>query len=132
MQYETRLCLLHINDIGSSGVIADAAAGIAAARFHLADVIRRDQTGDPSHPAPNGSARARAPTGLIQRGHAFHGRENEEQEIEVPSPGARINRVVAMLSNDELKILKRIAREKKLPLGTAAYEIIARALKRSK
>jgi hypothetical protein len=49
-----------------------------------------------------------------------------------PSPGARINRVVAMLSNDELKILKRIAREKKLPLGTAAYEIIARALKRSK
>ena len=88
-------------------------------------------------------------TGLIQRGHAFHGRENEEQEAEVgmgrksagrpapgtgrgPSPGARINRVVAMLSNDELKILKRIAREKKLPLGTAAYEIIARALKRSK
>jgi len=49
-----------------------------------------------------------------------------------PSPGARINRVVAMLSNDELKILKRIAREKKLPLGTAAYEIIARALKRFK
>jgi len=47
-----------------------------------------------------------------------------------PSPGARINRVVAMLSNDELKILKRIAKEKKLPLGTAAYEIIARALKR--
>ena len=47
-----------------------------------------------------------------------------------PSPGARINRVVAMLSNDELKVLKRMAREKKLPLGTAAYEIIARALKR--
>jgi hypothetical protein len=48
-----------------------------------------------------------------------------------PSPGARINRVVAMLSNDELKALKRIAREKKLPLGTAAYRIIARALKRN-
>lgn len=48
-----------------------------------------------------------------------------------PSPGARINRVVAMLSNDELKALKRIARRKKLPLGTAAYQIIARALKRN-
>jgi hypothetical protein len=48
-----------------------------------------------------------------------------------PSPGARINRVVAMLSNDELKALKRIAKQKKLPLGTAAYEIIARTLKRS-
>lgn len=47
-----------------------------------------------------------------------------------PSPGARINRVVAMLSNDELKVLKKIARRKKLPLGTAAYQIIARALKR--
>lgn len=47
-----------------------------------------------------------------------------------PSPNARINRVVAMLSNDELKILKRIARKQKLPVGTAAYEIIARTLKR--
>ena len=47
-----------------------------------------------------------------------------------PSPGARINRVVAMLSNDELKTLKRIAKQKKLPLGTAAYQIIARTLKR--
>ena len=47
-----------------------------------------------------------------------------------PSAGARINRVVAMLNNDELKALKRVARKRKLPVGTAAYEIIARALKR--
>ncbi|MFQ5417919.1 MAG: hypothetical protein ACE5FL_12835 [Myxococcota bacterium] len=47
-----------------------------------------------------------------------------------PSPGARINRVVAMLSNDELKALKKFARQQKLPLGTAAHRIIARALKR--
>lgn len=47
-----------------------------------------------------------------------------------PSPGARINRVVAMLSNDELKALKKFARQQKLPLGTAAHQIIARALKR--
>jgi hypothetical protein len=47
-----------------------------------------------------------------------------------PSKDARINRVVAMLSNDELKILERYAKREKLPLGTAAYQIIARALRR--
>jgi hypothetical protein len=47
-----------------------------------------------------------------------------------PSPNARVNRVVAMLNNDELKVLKQIAREQDLPLGTAAYQIIARAIKR--
>ena len=48
-----------------------------------------------------------------------------------PSAQARINRVVVMLSNDELKILNRIAKGKRLPLGTAAYEIVARSLRRS-
>ena len=47
-----------------------------------------------------------------------------------PSKNARINRVVAMLSNDELKTLQKYAKREKLPLGTAAYRIIARALKR--
>jgi hypothetical protein len=47
-----------------------------------------------------------------------------------PSKHARINRVVAMLSNDELKTLKAHARREKLPLGTAAYRIIARTLRR--
>ncbi len=47
-----------------------------------------------------------------------------------PSKDARINRVVAMLSNDELKILKAHAKREKLPLGTAAYRIIAKTLKR--
>ncbi|HEX9814810.1 MAG TPA: hypothetical protein VGB31_07675 [Myxococcota bacterium] len=47
-----------------------------------------------------------------------------------PSKHARINRVVAMLSNDELKILQAHARREKLPLGTAAYRIIALALRR--
>ena len=46
-----------------------------------------------------------------------------------PSKHARINRVVAMLSNDELKILQAHAKRKKLPLGTAAYRIIAEALR---
>ncbi len=47
-----------------------------------------------------------------------------------PSKHARINRVVAMLSNDELKTLQAHARRQKLPLGTAAYRIIAKALRR--
>ncbi len=47
-----------------------------------------------------------------------------------PSKNARINRVVAMLSNDELSILQAHAKRERLPLGTAAYQIIARALRR--
>jgi hypothetical protein len=47
-----------------------------------------------------------------------------------PSKHARINRVVAMLSNEELKTLQAHARRQKLPLGTAAYRIIAKALRR--
>jgi len=47
-----------------------------------------------------------------------------------PSKDARINRVVAMLSNDELKTLQKYAKRQKLPLGTAAYQIIAKALRR--
>lgn len=47
-----------------------------------------------------------------------------------PSRDARINRVVAMLSNSELKILQKHAKREKLPLGTAAYRIIARTLRR--
>ncbi len=46
------------------------------------------------------------------------------------SPQARINRVVVMLDSDEFKILNRIARKEKLPLGTAAYRIMARSLRR--
>jgi hypothetical protein len=47
-----------------------------------------------------------------------------------PSKHARINRVVAMLSNDEFKKLQKHAKGAGLPLGTAAYRIIARSLKR--
>ena len=47
-----------------------------------------------------------------------------------PGEHARINRVVAMLSNDEFKKLQRHARKQKLPLGTAAYQIVRRALAR--
>jgi hypothetical protein len=47
-----------------------------------------------------------------------------------PSRDARINRVVAMISNNELKILQKYAKREKLPLGTAAYQIIARTLRR--
>lgn len=49
-----------------------------------------------------------------------------------PSPNARINRVVVMLNNDELKKLKRMARKERLPLGTAAYQIVANTLRRQR
>ena len=48
------------------------------------------------------------------------------------SPQARINRVVVMINTDELAVLERVARKRKLPLGTAAYELMAAALKRAR
>ena len=47
-----------------------------------------------------------------------------------PSAKARINRVVVMLDEDDYKKLERHARKTKLPLGTAAFEIMNRALMR--
>lgn len=48
-----------------------------------------------------------------------------------PGEDARVNRVVAMVSNRELKVLKRLARKANLPLGTQAYRIIRRTLQRA-
>lgn len=45
---------------------------------------------------------------------------------------ARRNRVVIMLTDVELATLNRIAKASVLPLGTAAYEIVGRALARRK
>lgn len=56
-----------------------------------------------------------------------------------PRPGAgrprtsgaiRRNRVVLMLTDDELSKLTALAAERDLPLGTVAYEIVGRALSR--
>ena len=47
-----------------------------------------------------------------------------------PSRHARINRVVVMLSNDEFKTMQKHSKAQSLPLGTAAYRIVARSLKR--
>jgi hypothetical protein len=47
-----------------------------------------------------------------------------------PSKNARINRVVAMLSNSEHSKLAIRANRADLPLGTYAYRIIARSLAR--
>jgi hypothetical protein len=47
-----------------------------------------------------------------------------------PSAKARINRVVVMLDEDDYKVLERQARRTKLPLGTAAFELMHKALKR--
>jgi len=46
------------------------------------------------------------------------------------SETVRHNRVVILLSDGELAKLHRWANERKLPLGTVAYEIVERALRR--
>ena len=42
------------------------------------------------------------------------------------------NRVVVTLTDAELKMLRRFAGEKDLPLGTAVRDVLVRALKRRK
>lgn len=46
-----------------------------------------------------------------------------------PSPNSRMHRVAIMLDDTELKALKRRARKSKQPISTAAWVIVARALK---
>lgn len=47
-----------------------------------------------------------------------------------PSGEVRRNRVVLLLTDSELSKLECLARERDLPIGTAAYEIVGRALAR--
>ena len=49
-----------------------------------------------------------------------------------PSTGAglRRNRVVVALTDPEMTELQKLAATRDLPIGTAAYEILSRALKR--
>ena len=49
-----------------------------------------------------------------------------------PPEQVRRNRVVVMLTDDELAELTKLADERELPLGTTAYEFVARGLKRRK
>lgn len=44
----------------------------------------------------------------------------------------RSNRVVVMVTDDELSKLQRIAEREERPLGTVAYKLLAGALKRKK
>jgi hypothetical protein len=44
----------------------------------------------------------------------------------------RKNRVAIMLRDDELVALRRLAERDDVPLSTAAYELVARGLKRLK
>lgn len=45
-----------------------------------------------------------------------------------PSPNARKNRVAIMLTDGELKKLRRLATRKKTPVATLAYELMAKTL----
>lgn len=46
-----------------------------------------------------------------------------------PEEQVRRHRVVVMLRDQELAALRRIAEERGIPLGTAAYELLARHLR---
>jgi hypothetical protein len=47
-----------------------------------------------------------------------------------PSPDSRRNRLTITLRDTELAVLQRMAEKRDLPVGTVAYEIVARALRR--
>lgn len=47
-----------------------------------------------------------------------------------PTAQIRRNRVVCMVTDSELATLHRLADERGLPLGTVAYEILARGMRR--
>ena len=47
-----------------------------------------------------------------------------------PSGDLRRNRIAFMVTDAELAKLERLAKERRLPLGTVAYEIVERALRR--
>ena len=49
-----------------------------------------------------------------------------------PPEKVRRNRVVITLTDLELAKLHRLAEERDLPIGTAAYEIVERSLRRRK
>ena len=46
--------------------------------------------------------------------------------------GARRNRVVVLLTDEQLEALQRLAEEEFLPTGTVAYQLLARVLMRRK
>jgi len=49
-----------------------------------------------------------------------------------PIEELRRNRIAFMVTDTELAKLERLADERRLPLGTVAYEIVERALRRRK
>lgn len=46
-----------------------------------------------------------------------------------PGPNARKNRVAVMLSDTDLAKMSRIAKRKKMPVATLAFELIEKGLK---
>ncbi len=48
-----------------------------------------------------------------------------------PSPNSRRNRVAVMFTDTELKKLNSIARKQRIPIATAAYDLIAGNLKKA-
>jgi hypothetical protein len=49
-----------------------------------------------------------------------------------PPENVRRNRVAVLVTDAELLALERLAQAREMPLGTVAYELLARALRRAK
>lgn len=49
-----------------------------------------------------------------------------------PEEELRRNRVVVMLTDSNLATLQRLSKARELPIGTVAYEILERGLRRAK
>jgi hypothetical protein len=49
-----------------------------------------------------------------------------------PIEQVRRHRVVVMVNDGELEALEAVAEERELPMGTAAYQLLARALARAR
>lgn len=45
-----------------------------------------------------------------------------------PSPHSRRNRVAVMFTDQELRVLSGLSRRKRIPMATAAYQLIVRSL----
>jgi hypothetical protein len=48
----------------------------------------------------------------------------------MPEESLRRNRVVVLVTDAELEALEAVAEERELPVGTAAYQLLVRALGR--
>ena len=85
--------------------------------------------------AVKGKAKAKAKKKGAKRKGAWGGKRSgagrPKGSGQGPSPNSRRNRVAVMFTDTELQKLDGLARKKRIPIATAAYNLIAASLKRA-